>query len=122
MIKSSKQKWEIGQTVKVGFVSGLIVQAAVPTPGDSLPDSYLLTNAAGDKVYEFVPHNGLRRIEPSQAREIIQTAQRQAAKVAARATERARQTSAAQAAIARIWEDMKIGHQAELARAEWERA
>lgn len=58
MIKNSKQNWQVGQTVKVGFMS-LVVKGARETPGDYAPDAYLLTNAAGTKFYEFVPHNGL---------------------------------------------------------------
>lgn len=62
MIRNSKQVWQVGETVKVGFLS-LRVCAAVPTPGDYLPDAYALTNAAGDRFYRFVPHNGLTRCE-----------------------------------------------------------
>lgn len=60
MITKTKQNWAPGQTVKVGFLS-LIVVAAVPTPGDWLPDAYALQNAAGTAFYRFVPHNGLSR-------------------------------------------------------------
>ncbi len=59
MIQNSKQKWEVGQTVKVGFLS-LVVVAKVPTPGDYMPDAYVLTNSKGT-FYRFVPHNGLVR-------------------------------------------------------------
>lgn len=58
MIKSSKQAWEVGETVKVGFLT-LRVLAKVATPGDSKPDAYVLTNLKADKYYRFVPHNGL---------------------------------------------------------------
>lgn len=60
MISSSRQTWEVGETVKVGFLS-LIVAAKVPTPGDYLPDAYALTNTGATKFYRFVPHNGLKR-------------------------------------------------------------
>lgn len=60
MIQRSKQKWEIGQTVKVGFMA-LKVEAKVPTPGDWLPDAYALSS--NDKFYRFVPHNGLTRCD-----------------------------------------------------------
>lgn len=59
MITRSKQNWEIGSTVKVGFLS-LQVVAKVATPGDWLPDAYALTNGKGT-FYRFVPHNGLTR-------------------------------------------------------------
>lgn len=58
MITKTKQNWEVGQTVKVGFMS-LQVVAKVPTPGDWLPDAYALTS--NGKFYRFVPHNGLAR-------------------------------------------------------------
>lgn len=59
MIKHSKQKWEAGQQVKVGFMT-LTVVAAVATPGNWLPDQYALTNDKGT-FYCFIPHNGLTR-------------------------------------------------------------
>lgn len=58
MIKNTKQNWNIGATVKVGFLS-LVVVSAIATPGDYMPDAYVLSNAAGSKFYRFVPHNGL---------------------------------------------------------------
>jgi hypothetical protein len=60
MIKNSKQVWEVGSTVKVGFMS-LVVVAKEPTPGDYMPDAYLLRSAKGVD-YRFVPHFGLERI------------------------------------------------------------
>lgn len=58
MIKNTKQAWEVGEAVKVGFLT-LIVKAKVATPGDYLPDAYALANIRGDRFYRFVPHNGL---------------------------------------------------------------
>lgn len=58
MIKNTKQVWEVGEAVKVGFLT-LIVKAKVKTPGDYLPDAYALANIRGDRFYRFVPHNGL---------------------------------------------------------------
>jgi len=57
----SKQSWEVGQTVKVGFLS-LKVTEKVPTPGDSMPDLYKLTSLDGTKQYEFQPYYGLTRL------------------------------------------------------------
>lgn len=62
MVTNSKQIWEVGEAVKVGFLT-LIVCAKVATPGDFLPDAYALTNKAGTAFYRFVPHNGLARCE-----------------------------------------------------------
>lgn len=83
MIRKSKQEWEVGATVKVGFMTGLIVVAKVPTPGDFAPDAYLLSR--GDKWYSFVPHNGLNGISTDEAREMVAEAKRQADKAEAKA-------------------------------------
>ncbi len=61
MITRSKQVWEVGETVKVGFLS-LRITAKEPTPGDYMPDAYLLTDVTGTKKYRFVPHNGIERM------------------------------------------------------------
>jgi hypothetical protein len=62
MINKTKQVWEVGESVKVGFLS-LTVCAKIATPGDFLPDAYALRNHAGDRFYRFVPHNGLVRCD-----------------------------------------------------------
>lgn len=54
-----KQDWSVGNTVRVGFLS-LKVLAKVATPGDWLPDAFVLTNDKG-QFFRFVPHNGLER-------------------------------------------------------------
>lgn len=61
MIQKTKQCWEVGETVKVGFMS-LRVLAKVATPGNWLPDQYALTDKTGEKFYRFVPHNGCERV------------------------------------------------------------
>jgi len=60
MITRSQQKWEVGQTVKVGFLT-LRVTGFVPTPGDYRPDQYELESAKGVR-YVFTPHYGLERM------------------------------------------------------------
>jgi hypothetical protein len=60
MITNSKQKWEIGETVRVGFLR--LTVYGVRQVKDGLPDIYTLVSLDGNKVYEFVPHNGLTRI------------------------------------------------------------
>jgi hypothetical protein len=60
MISNTKQVWEVGHTVKVGFLS-LTVLAKVATPGDFAPDAYVLTNTKQTTFYRFVPHNGLTK-------------------------------------------------------------
>lgn len=62
MITNTAQAWEVGETVKVGFLT-LRITAKEPTPGDYMPDAYLLTDKTGVKKYRFVPHNGLERLQ-----------------------------------------------------------
>lgn len=82
MINRTKQSWEVGATVKVGFLS-LVVKAAIPTPGDSMPDAYILANKAGTQLYKFVPHNGVEKIDAQEARMLMATAIRHANQLAA---------------------------------------
>jgi hypothetical protein len=65
MITRSKQVWEVGETVKVGFLT-LRVLAKVATHGDYKPDLYALTNQDGSRFYRFVPHNGIERVSSLQ--------------------------------------------------------
>lgn len=60
MITNSKQNWTVGQSVKVGFMT-LTVKEIELTPGDYMPDAYILQSAKCVD-YRFVPHNGLSRI------------------------------------------------------------
>jgi len=60
MITNSKQTWQVGATVKVGFLT-LQVLEAVPTPGDWAPDAYRLVDARNGRTYRFVPHKGIER-------------------------------------------------------------
>ena len=55
------QRWEVGATVKVGFLS-LEITGIELTPGDGRPDRYILQHANG-KRYTFTPHYGLERID-----------------------------------------------------------
>lgn len=64
MIRKSKQAWQVGEVVKVGFMS-LLVVGLEATPGDYLPDAYHLIGL-GDKAnrkYRCVPHNGIERVD-----------------------------------------------------------
>jgi hypothetical protein len=98
MIKNSKQSWEVGSTVKVGFLS-LTVKAAIATPGDFAPDAYILSNAASTQLYRFVPHHGVEKISLVEARELIADAWVQADKFAAAAIQRAKESEKAIAEI-----------------------
>ncbi|WP_234382784.1 hypothetical protein [Variovorax sp. PMC12] len=99
----AKQDWSVGATVKVGFLS-LTVIAKVPTPGDFRPDAYVLANAAKGTFYEFVPHNGLTKIEAYEARELIAEGQRIAAQQAAAAIAKASAAASRTAVIAQMLE------------------
>jgi hypothetical protein len=68
MINRTKQIWEVGHEVKVGFLR-LKVLAKVPTPGDYMPDKYLLGTRTSkeDRFYTFTPHNGIERIDKQEA-------------------------------------------------------
>jgi hypothetical protein len=57
MVSHTRQIWEVGYWVKVGFLT-LQITGKVPTPGDYAPDAYLLKSAKGIR-YRFVPHKGL---------------------------------------------------------------
>ncbi|MCK4121365.1 hypothetical protein HFK83_03135 [Ralstonia pseudosolanacearum] len=92
MITKTKQNWQVGATVKVGFLT-LVVKAAVATPGDFQPDAYILVNLAGTQLYKFVPHNGVQKIDVSEARELLAEAERHAARVAAAAIKKAAATN-----------------------------
>ena len=56
----AKQAWFAGAQVKVGFLT-LRVIGRMPTPGDGLPDEWLLSNEKGQH-YSFQPHLGLTKI------------------------------------------------------------
>lgn len=60
MITNSKQSWQVGEVVKVGFLQLRVVSIEL-TPGDYKPDAYILCGlgASHAKQYRFVPHNGL---------------------------------------------------------------
>ena len=69
----TQQTWEVGNKVNVGFLRDLLVIAKVPTPGDYAPDAYLLMSAKR-ALYSFVPHNGLVRIDASEAKDMMSRA------------------------------------------------
>lgn len=56
----ARQNWTPGAMVRVGFLH-LRVLKRVPTPGDGMPDEWLLESTNGVR-YSFVPHHGLVRL------------------------------------------------------------
>jgi hypothetical protein len=89
-ITKTKQNWNPGETVKVGFLSLTVIQC-IPTPGDYAPDAYLLTNASSTQLYRFVPHNGVEKITREEANELIAQSVEIARRRAQQAIERAMQ-------------------------------
>ena len=59
-ITNSKQNWEIGDRVNVGFMKNLLV-TKIDSIVDGLPDIYTLESNTGN-LYQFTPHNGIARI------------------------------------------------------------
>lgn len=82
MIRNSKQNWTVGQTVRVGFLS-LVVVAGLEASGDGNPGAYVLTS--GSQLYSFVPHNGLTKISDEEAVAMCEESKRITAARAARA-------------------------------------
>lgn len=101
--KARKQDWSVGATVKVGFLT-LTVIAKIPTPGDFKPDAYVLASATKGTFYEFVPHNGLNKIDADEARELIAEGKRIAEQRAAAAVAKASASAAHAAVIAEMLE------------------
>ena len=99
MITKTKQNWQVGATVKVGFLT-LVVKAEVATLGDFAPDAYILANQAGTQLYKFVPHNGVQKIDVSEARELMAEAKAYAARLAAAAIKKAAATNEIDALLA----------------------
>lgn len=98
MISKTRQAWTVGQTVKVGFLS-LVVKAAVATPGDYLPDAYVLANVAGTQLYKFVPHNGVSKLSLIEAQALIAAHEEAAARATYRALTKASNDATAVAGI-----------------------
>ncbi len=102
MITKTRQAWTAGQTVKVGFLT-LVVKAAIATPGDFLPDAYVLTNLAGTKLYKFIPHNGLQSIGVNEAQALISAHEEAAYRATQRAVAKAANDAKAAAAISSLF-------------------
>ena len=59
-IINTRQSWQIGDRVNVGFMKSLLV-TKIDAIVDGLPDIYTLESNTG-KLYQFTPHNGIERI------------------------------------------------------------
>ena len=62
MITRTKQNWDNGSIVKVGFMTLRVL--SVRAVFDGLPDIYTLESLDRSIKYEFIPHNGLTRLNP----------------------------------------------------------
>jgi hypothetical protein len=99
MNRNSKQDWTVGQTVRVGFLS-LVVVAGLEATGDGNPGAYILTNGA--QLYSFVPHNGVSKITDEQAVAMCEESKRISAARAARAQTQIARVSVNAAVCARL--------------------
>lgn len=59
-VTKTGNQWTVGSVVKVGFLKLRVESARAEK--DGMPDIYTLTNLDGTRRYEFIPHNGLTRI------------------------------------------------------------
>lgn len=57
---NKNKDWSIGATVKVGFLT--LKVKVVNAVKDGMPDIYTLESLCGNRLYEFIPHNGLHRV------------------------------------------------------------
>lgn len=105
MITRTNQRWQVGQQVRVGFLT-LKVLAAVATPNDGLPDLYFLSNLAGDKLYQFVPHRGLHRVSAAEAAETMASFRAECERIAAAAIAKASKQAQIRATFARLFEQV----------------
>ena len=101
MIRNSTQQWQPGQQVRVGFLT-LTVRATIATPGDGMPDVYLLSNAAGTQLYRFVPHHGVEKVDVDEARAILAAARRCAEHARTATAAKAQADARSAAAIAHL--------------------
>jgi hypothetical protein len=99
MIKNSKQSWEVGQSVRVGFLALTVIASLAPR-GDGLPGAHILTN--GSQLYAFVPHNGLSKISDIEAVEMCEESKRITEAAAARAQAQVARVSQNAAVCARL--------------------
>lgn len=101
MTKNSKQSWQVGSTVRVGFLSLVVIASLAPT-GDGLPGAHILTN--GSQLYAFVPHNGLTKISDIEAVEMCEESKRVTEAAAARAAAQANRVIRNAAVCAKLQE------------------
>lgn len=60
-MKTAKQDWSIGNTVKVGFLTLKVTGRKQISGIDQL--GYTLESLDGTKKYDFAPHHGVARIK-----------------------------------------------------------
>lgn len=60
--RNKKNKsWAKGEIVRCGFTTLRVI--GVKAVRDGKPDIYTLSSLDGKKHYQFIPHNGLRKIK-----------------------------------------------------------
>lgn len=55
-------QWVAGNVVKVGFLKLRVIGPVQNCSYYGLPQAYILKSLDGKVAYEFVPHNGLHRL------------------------------------------------------------
>jgi hypothetical protein len=60
MITNTKQRWQMGERVKVGFLR-LVVIGNIGSQIKGFPESYRLVNPNTGRTYQFTPYNGLEK-------------------------------------------------------------
>lgn len=95
-MKAGPQSWAVGEAVQTGFLT-LTVRAILPADGG--PTRYLLSNAAGTKLYRFSPYTGVRTVTVEEAREMLASSKEQLERKAQREAAKAYAEVQAAAAI-----------------------
>ena len=60
-ITKTKQDWSVGAEVRCGFLKLRVT--GIRAVFDGLPDIYELESLDGHVHYEFIPHNGVQRVD-----------------------------------------------------------
>ena len=62
-----KVSFEVGETVKVGFMTLRVMAGPIATPGNYHADEYAMESLNGSRFYRFTPHAGCFRVESREA-------------------------------------------------------
>ena len=99
MSKNSKQAWQVGQSVRCGFLTLTVIASLAPR-GDGLPGAQILTN--GSQLYSFTPYSGLEKISDERAVELCEESKRITEAAAARSHAQVARVAANAAVCAKL--------------------